>query len=137
MRPCIFSGCQHCCRCARPVIIAAIAIYFLASALVLPFEVLSNVLSVFTLGAFHPRTASGGLRAWVTETTSLVPLLALSLLRSGAHTWCCAAAVCCSMLSAWVVNRALPVLLLWLSLQRLKPPQRGALLLVLQPVSLA
>ena len=89
----VFKNCHQFCdhyqwvaasrRCVRPVVIAAIGIYFLASALVLPFEVLGNVLSVLTLGAFHPRSASGGLRAWVTETTSLVPLLALSLLRSG------------------------------------------------------
>lgn len=102
------------CRCARPVIIAAIATYFLASALVLPFEVLSNVLSVFTLGAFHPRTASGGLRAWVTETTSLVPLLALSLLRSGrAHL----VLRCPSLLQYAVsLSAALPVPRLSLSL---------------------
>lgn len=67
------------------MVVACIVIYFLGLLIVLPFEVLGATLQVLTLGAFSAKTASGGLRAWVSETTSLVPLLALSLLRWGTH----------------------------------------------------
>jgi len=73
------------CRCAYPVVVASIVIYFLGLLIILPFEAVGVSLQVLTLGAFSAKSVRGGLRSWVTDTTSLVPLLALSVLRSGAH----------------------------------------------------
>lgn len=73
------------CRCARPVIIASLVIFFLGTLIVMPFQIVSVMLQVFTLGTFSAGSIKSGMRSWVMETTSLVPLFALSLLRSGKH----------------------------------------------------
>lgn len=51
----------------------------------MPFQIVSVMLQVFTLGTFSAGSLKSGMRSWVMETTSLVPLFALSLLRSGKH----------------------------------------------------
>ena len=73
------------CRCARPVIAASLIIFFLGTLIVMPFQIVSVMLQVFTLGTFSAGSIKSGMRSWVMETTSLVPLFALSLLRSGKH----------------------------------------------------